>query len=66
MEAIVYRGNQKFVFIIENGVAKKRKVIAGGHNDKYIEIITGLSVGDKVIIMGNFEVEEGDELMVNG
>ena len=66
LEAIVYRGNQKFVFIIENGVAKKRKVIAGGHNDKYIEIITGLSVGDKVIIMGNFEVEEGDELMVNG
>jgi HlyD family secretion protein len=50
---------QEIVFIVENGVAKKKNVKTGISDDFYIEIIDGLNEGEEVI-KGSFKAINKD------
>jgi len=53
-----------FVFVNENGTAKKKNVIEGASYGGKAEIKTGLTAGDKLITDGSSEVEDGDKIRV--
>lgn len=47
--AVVTESGQSFVFVIQNGLAKKVNVIAGITNGTYTEILSGLNEGQEII-----------------
>jgi hypothetical protein len=53
-----------FVFVNENGIAKKKNIIEGSSYGGKSEIKSGLAVGDKLITEGASEVEDGDKVKV--
>jgi len=53
-----------FVFVDDNGIAKKKNITEGASYGGKTEIKTGLAVGDKLITDGSTEVEDGDKVKV--
>lgn len=53
-----------FVFVDENGVAKKKNVTEGASYAGQTEIKSGLQPGEKLITDGASEVEDGDKIRV--
>ncbi|SDW01262.1 efflux RND transporter periplasmic adaptor subunit [Flavobacterium degerlachei] len=47
------------VFVVENGLAKLKKVVAGRILGEQVEIVDGLSDGDNVIITGQINLQDG-------
>jgi RND family efflux transporter MFP subunit len=48
------------VFVVENGIAKLRKVVAGRILGEQVEIVDGLSDGELVIITGQINLQDGN------
>ncbi len=48
-----------FVFVAENGVAVKKRIMTGISSDSYSEIKEGLSNGETIIVTTGQELEEG-------
>jgi RND family efflux transporter MFP subunit len=55
-------GNQ--VFIIDNGVAKLKKVTSGRILGNKVEIVDGLSTGDLVIVTGQINLQDGSKVEI--
>jgi len=52
---VTARGQLQSVLVAENGVARTRLITAGSKNSDRVEILSGLTAGDKVI----FPVPQG-------
>ncbi len=52
------------IFVVENGVAKLKKVTAGRILGDQVEIINGLSEGETVIITGQINLQDGNAVEV--
>lgn len=63
-DLIVDFGSEKYVFVIENDIAKKKTISLGGRNGNNVMITSGLSEGDKLIIEGFQSVADGDKVEV--
>ncbi len=61
---IVDFGDEKYVFVDEGGIAKKRTLTLGGINGNYVHILSGLNPGDVLIYEGYQTLSEGDEIKV--
>ncbi len=63
--ALVYDGNTPYVFINKNGVAQQESVtvLLQEQENVYISSI-GVSSGDQVVYVGNYELENGMKLRV--
>jgi RND family efflux transporter MFP subunit len=48
--ALLERGQLQSVFVVENGVAHTRLVTAGRRTNEGVEVLSGLSVGEKVVL----------------
>ncbi len=59
---VIKREDQKFVFVEEDGVAKKHPVELGIMEDWLIQVTKGLSPGDKVIVEGHRDIDDGFKL----
>jgi membrane fusion protein (multidrug efflux system) len=55
-----YRGG--FVFVVADSTAEKRKVEAGIMGDEYIEIKNGLTVGERVVTIGQERLAGGERV----
>jgi membrane fusion protein (multidrug efflux system) len=53
-----------FVFVNDNGTAKKKNITEGASYGGKTEIKSGLAIGDKLITDGSTEVEDGDKVKV--
>jgi RND family efflux transporter MFP subunit len=53
-----------YVFVAESGKAVRKNVTLGIQNMTMIEVLDGLAVGDRVVVEGNFGLEEGAALQV--
>ena len=51
--------NSRFVWVIENGKAHKQNVVIGGFSGDNVSIISGINIGDRVIVEGYQKVSEG-------
>ncbi len=59
-----YDGTGGRVFLAENGVAQQHQVKTGFSNLHDIEIVAGVSPGDKVITVGQAQLQNGDKIQV--
>ena len=53
-----------FVFVDENGIAKKRNIKQGKSYGGKAEILEGLKENEKLVTDGSSEIEDGDKLKV--
>ena len=52
------------VFVVENGIAKLKKVTAGRILGDVVEIVNGLSDGDNVIVTGQINLQDGNAVEI--
>ena len=62
--AVISRDNKHYVYLEENGVAKLQEVKLGILDGWQIQITEGLSPGQKVVVVGQRSVDEGQKLKV--
>lgn len=58
-QAVVPENEKQFVFVIEDGTAKKREVQTGRRRPGEVEIIEGLSAGETIVVEGVQKVRDG-------
>lgn len=63
-DAVVPTLEGQQVFVIMNGKAAARPVITGDRKEAYLEISSGLNVGDTVIITGLMGIAEGTAVKI--
>ena len=64
--AVLSRDGHNYVFVAKNGRAILKWVDTGQENSDNVEIRHGLNVGDDVVTLGNYELEHGMLLRVQG
>ena len=52
------------IFIVENGIAKLKKVTAGRVLGEKVEILSGLSNGEQVVVTGQINLQNGSKVEV--
>jgi membrane fusion protein (multidrug efflux system) len=62
--ALVPEQSRQFLFVIEDGRATRREVRIGGRQPGRVEIVSGLAVGEQVIVEGTQKVRDGGEVRV--
>ena len=55
-ESLIIQGDNKFVYLIENNVLKRKNVKVGLRNFGKIEILSGLEIGDNIVAEGTNKV----------
>jgi len=65
-DALVYRGEQPGVYMIESEMAKFVAVQTGLTQEDKVEVISGLKAGDTVIGRGSNLIKDGDRVRVMG
>ncbi|MFB4280590.1 efflux RND transporter periplasmic adaptor subunit [Nonomuraea sp. MTCD27] len=60
--AIVSSGRESVVWAVSNGVARRRVVKLGAQGDAVVEVLSGLSVGERIVVKGADSVREGQTL----
>ena len=64
--AVVGEGDARFVYVIEDGVAKRRPVRTGVRSNGRIEIIEGLRPGQQVVAEGVVKLSDGMRIRLAG
>ena len=65
LNAVIEKGSEKFVYIVDaNNVAHKKIVKTGLKNDMNIEITSGVSIGDQVVVTGQSFLSDGSVVNV--
>jgi len=54
------RGTEHKVFVLQNGNAREREIITGMRTEEYVEVMTGLSEGERVLLSDISSVEDLD------
>ena len=62
--AVLGNGENIFVYLKKNGKAVRKIIRPGIGNADVIEVNAGLNVGDSVIVLGNYELQEGMKVEV--
>jgi membrane fusion protein (multidrug efflux system) len=63
-ESLIPFAGGKKVFVVKDGKAKEVPVISGLRTDKELEIVSGLSRGDSVVVSGLMNIKEGQNLII--
>jgi RND family efflux transporter MFP subunit len=56
--------NNKFVFVVENGIAYQKKVEIGSRNGTFYELLSGVENGSDVVIAGQTKLLDGTPVSV--
>lgn len=64
--AVVGEGEQNFVFTVENGKAKRVRVVTGMRQNGLVEIRQGLRAGQRVVTEGVVKITEGQQVRTGG
>lgn len=62
--AVLQQDGGDVVFVVEDGVARRRAVTLGGDTEGDVEVLGGLDVGDEVVVEGAAELDDGDTVRV--
>lgn len=52
------------VYVVENNIAKRRKVRTGAVHGDYVEILDGLSAGETIVLTGHVNLTDGAQVKV--
>ncbi|MGN0133294.1 MAG: efflux RND transporter periplasmic adaptor subunit [Anaerotignum sp.] len=65
LNTVLEKNGEKYVFVVdENNIAHKTAVTTGLKNDEYIEITSGLSIGDIVVTKGQDFLSDGNTVNI--
>ena len=65
ISAVLYSGNDAFVYVYEDGKAIKKDITAGIYDSEYIVVKEGLSSSDNVISTWSNEMYDGAEVVIS-
>jgi multidrug efflux pump subunit AcrA (membrane-fusion protein) len=63
-DLFVDNGDEQFVFVLDNDIAKKKIIKLGGASDNKVLVTDGLNIGDKLIYYGFRALVDGDKVKV--
>ncbi|MGB9697571.1 MAG: efflux RND transporter periplasmic adaptor subunit [Ignavibacteria bacterium] len=63
-DQFVDNGEEKYVFVLENDIAKKRIIRIGGFSDSKVYVESGLNLGEKLIIEGFRGLNDNEKVQV--
>jgi membrane fusion protein, multidrug efflux system len=52
------------LFIVENGVVRKREILSGTVSGDMVEVVSGLKPGEQYVVRGGFNLKDGDKVAV--
>lgn len=64
LEAVVRRGEETYVFVVEGAVARLRPVRLGVEDGRQCEVLTGLAGGEEVVTAGQDGLRDGSPVAV--
>ena len=64
IDAVYHENGAPYVFVAENGFAKKVFIETGISNDRDVQVVSGLSANDLVIVTWNSNLRDGSELII--
>tara|TARA_R110002072_G_scaffold89232_6_gene200038 strand:+ start:30019 stop:31140 length:1122 start_codon:yes stop_codon:yes gene_type:complete len=62
--AVVPVQNQQFAYVVANGKAERREFTAGRRAPGFVEVLSGLEAGDRVITEGLIKIKPGSPVVV--
>ncbi len=62
--SVISRNDEQYVYVEEDGVAKKRNIRLGVMEKWLVEVVQGLKSGDRLIVEGHRDVEDGQPVKV--
>ncbi len=62
--ALVSDKKEPYVFVINGGVATRRKIVTGLSQGENIEVVSGLSAGEEVVLSGQINLTDGSKVNV--
>ncbi|MCM0613869.1 efflux RND transporter periplasmic adaptor subunit [Marinobacter sediminum] len=63
-QAVMVRGDEKYVFVAEDGIARRMSVVLGSRMPGLVEVAEGLTLEDAVIVTGQDRLSSGDRIRV--
>jgi membrane fusion protein (multidrug efflux system) len=63
-QAIVVSGEKQYVFVVDNNKTSRRDVVTGEHIDGEIEILSGLTAEELVVVGGVQKIREGTTVKI--
>lgn len=63
-QAVMIRGDEQYVFVAEDGIARRVSVKLGSRMPGRVEVAEGLSLEDAVIVTGQDRISSGDRIRV--
>lgn len=64
--AVLEEGSRRFVYVIEDGIARKREVKTGRTTPSYYEVLSGVREGEQIAITGINALADGEQVIVEG
>lgn len=64
MEVVISEGREKFVYVVKDLQAKKATVSVGIRGEEMLEIVSGISEGDLVVVSGSSMLTDGARVKV--
>lgn len=63
-ESLVGSVKDASVFVIENGIAKERKVVIGSTYDAMLQVLSGLNEGEEIVVNGQSNLKDNYKVKV--
>lgn len=63
-EAVLVRGGRPLVFAVEDGLAKWRYIQTGEENERFVEVLEGITEGEQVIVEGHMTLAHDSSVRV--
>ena len=58
-QAVLYEGDKPYAFVAAGGVAHRRELVLGLQSDDRVEVVQGLTPGERVVVEGGAALEDG-------
>jgi len=53
------------VYVVQNGVARLRNIQVGGERGGFVQVVSGLSEGERVVISGQINLKDGTKISIS-
>ncbi|MGO1502342.1 MAG: efflux RND transporter periplasmic adaptor subunit, partial [Marinobacter sp.] len=63
-QAVMVRGDEKYVFVAEDGIARRISMVLGSRMPGLVEVVEGLALEDQVIVTGQDRLSSGNRIRV--
>ena len=62
--AVIEEGSRRYVFVIEDDIARKREIKTGRTTPSYYEVLSGVREGEQIAITGINALKDGERVIV--